>query len=95
LLSQPDVDKENVDYVWISGQLLSITLASMATTVSSTSNFLLDFASRPEYWDDLLEEQEKFNPNDKLTDLDQISKMEKLDSFVKEVFRLNGSVCKY
>lgn len=66
----------------------------MSTTVSSTTNFLLDFASRPEYWDDLLEEQEKFNPNDKLTDLDQISKMEKLDSFLKEALRLTGNVCK-
>ncbi|EXX55456.1 sterol 14-demethylase [Rhizophagus irregularis DAOM 197198w] len=93
LLSQPGVDKENPDYVWISGYLLAITFASMSTTVSSTTNFLLDFASRPEYWDDLLEEQEKFNPNDKLTDLDQISKMEKLDSFLKEALRLTGNVC--
>lgn len=94
MLSQPGVDKENPDYVWISGYLLAITFASMSTTVSSTTNFLLDFASRPEYWDDLLEEQEKFNPNDKLTDLDQISKMEKLDSFLKEALRLTGNVCK-
>jgi len=91
LLNQPGVDKENIDYVWISGQLLAITFGSMSTTVSSITNFLLDYASRPEYWNDLLEEQEKFNPNDEIIDLDQISKMEKLDSFLKESIRLSGS----
>ncbi|RIA90705.1 cytochrome P450 [Glomus cerebriforme] len=93
LLNQPNVDKENIDYVWISGQLLAITFASMSTTVTSINNFLLDYASRPEYWNSLFEEQEKINPNnDKIMNLDQLSKMEKLDSFLKESFRLSGNV---
>jgi cytochrome P450 len=95
LLSQPGINKENVDYVWISGQLLAITFAAMSTTASASTNFLLDYGSVPEYWKDLIEEQEKVNPNnDEIINLNQVSKMEKLDSFIKESFRLSGHLRK-
>jgi cytochrome P450 len=94
-LSQPYINKDDVDYVLISGQLLEITFASISTTASAAENFLLDFATKPEYWNDLLEEQEKVNPNnDREINLDQVSKMEKLDSFLKESLRLFGTLRK-
>ncbi|RIA99695.1 cytochrome P450 [Glomus cerebriforme] len=93
LLNQPGVDKENIDYMWISGQLLAITFVAISTTVTTINNFLLDLASRPEYLDSLLEEQEQINPNnDRIMDLDQISKMKRLDSFLKESLRLSGNI---
>ncbi len=91
----PEVDKKNVDYLWLSGQILGIALASIETTSMGSLDFLLDFGSKPEYWNDLLEEQEKVNPNDdKEIDLNQVTKMKKLDSFLKECFRVVGTICK-
>ena len=56
----------------------------------------LEFATRPEYWKELREEQEAIAGDlDSDLTMDRINKMEKLDSFVKESLRLRGSVREY
>jgi len=95
LLGQPDVDKTNVDYVLLSSRILVITFPVVLGTSFGTLDFLLNLGSRPEYWNDLLDEQEKVNPNhDKVIDLNQVAEMKRLDSFLKETFRVTGTTSK-
>ncbi|CAG8551562.1 977_t:CDS:10 [Paraglomus occultum] len=80
-------------YDSIACRLLILIFASIHTTTGAVTGVLNEFAARPEYWRELREEQEAIagDADSDLT-MDQINKMEKLDSFVKESFRLKGSV---
>ncbi|CAG8634162.1 1705_t:CDS:10, partial [Paraglomus occultum] len=82
-----------VQYDYIACYLLSLILAGIHTVSANVLNTLNDFAGRPEYWEDLREEQE-FIAGDVESDLSvrQVNEMKKLDSFVKESTRLVGHV---
>ncbi|PKY39546.1 cytochrome P450 [Rhizophagus irregularis] len=87
-MSQPDFDPSNVNYNYFADLLIFLIIVGIGTTGKSLANLLFDYAGRPEYWDELYEEASTFNKecNGKLA-LNDINKMIKLDSFIRESLR--------
>ncbi|CAB4383136.1 unnamed protein product [Rhizophagus irregularis] len=87
-MSQPNFDPSNVNYSYLADLLIFLIVVGIVTTGRSLANLLFDYAGRPEYWDELYEEASTFNKecNGKFT-LNDINKMIKLDSFVRESLR--------
>ncbi|RIA92953.1 cytochrome P450 [Glomus cerebriforme] len=92
-MSQSDFDSSNVNYSYLADLLIFLIVASIATTGRTMANLLFDYASRPEYWDELYEEASTINKecNGKLT-FNDINKMIKLDSFTRESLRHMGDM---
>ncbi|CAB4425030.1 unnamed protein product [Rhizophagus irregularis] len=92
-MSQPDFDPSNVNYNYLADLLFFLIVVGIVTTGRSLANLLFDYAGRPEYWDELYEEASTFNEecNGKLT-LNDINKMIKLDSFIRESLRHTGDM---
>ncbi|CAG8601487.1 25029_t:CDS:10 [Cetraspora pellucida] len=87
----PDLDPNNVDYNYIADSLGVFIFASMFTTSNRTTSALY---GRKEYWQELYQEAQEINKQrngDELTPND-INKMVKLDSFIKESFRNSDDV---
>ncbi len=76
------------DQAWI--QLLA-SLAAIHTTTLTTTNFMYDLVSRPEYLEPLREEIDIVWQMTDGLDKTSMSKLIKLDSFLKESQRLNPS----
>ncbi|CAG8464066.1 10196_t:CDS:10, partial [Scutellospora calospora] len=86
----PDLDPNHVNYVLIADSIGLIVFAAMSTTSHSASYVLYNLAGREEYWQELYEEAQEINKqcNENELTSDDIAKMVKLDSFVKESLRL-------
>ncbi|PKC52651.1 cytochrome P450, partial [Rhizophagus irregularis] len=92
-MSQPNFDPSNVNYNYLADLLFFLIVVGIVTTGRSLANLLFDYAGRPEYWDELYEEASTFNEecNGKFT-LNDINKMSKLDSFIRESLRHTGDM---
>ncbi|CAG8447622.1 12958_t:CDS:10 [Funneliformis caledonium] len=92
-MSNPDFDSTNVDYQKLANLIAFMIIVGIITTGRSAVNLLYDYASRPEYWDELYEEALKIDKesNEELT-VDDVDKMKKLDSFVRESLRHTSDI---
>ncbi|CAG8648820.1 4381_t:CDS:2, partial [Scutellospora calospora] len=90
----PDLDPNHVDYVHIANAIGSFIIAAMGTTTSSGARALYDLATRKEYWQELYQEAQEINKqcNGNELTIDDIAKMVKLYSFVKESLRFTSRV---
>ncbi|CAG8662757.1 11341_t:CDS:2, partial [Paraglomus occultum] len=80
-----------IHYDCITCYMLTLIWASIHTTSMNLLGTLNDYAGRPEYWNDLRKEQEAVAGGlDFDLTMQQIDRMEKLDSFIKESNRLMG-----
>ncbi|RHZ44597.1 hypothetical protein Glove_718g33 [Diversispora epigaea] len=95
-LDNPEYETKAItdDYLTkITEFLFSIVVASIHTTSRHLTSALYDFAGRPEFWDDIYEEQLRIDKecNGELTP-HHINKMVKLDSFLRESLRTFDAV---
>ncbi|CAB4392603.1 cytochrome P450 [Rhizophagus irregularis] len=94
-MEEQDFDPNNINYAAMADKLCIFIFASVHTTSRSCANAVMDLASRPEYMQELYEEQleihKKANENDILP-FEALNEMKKLDSFIRESFRLTGDI---
>lgn len=87
---------EKEDYKFLAMQQLGLGAASIHTTSQLLTNTLFDLAARPEYRDMLREEAlEVLKSFDGEWNLESISQLKKMDSFVKESQRLGSFVVSF
>ncbi|CAG8572416.1 9506_t:CDS:2 [Funneliformis caledonium] len=94
-IEEKNFDPNNIDCAAIADKLAFIIFASIITTSRSCTNAFIDLASRPEYIQELYEEQlqiAKEADKSGILPFEALDKMKKLDSFVKESLRLTGDV---
>ncbi|RIB29030.1 cytochrome P450 [Gigaspora rosea] len=87
----PDLDPNNVNYEYIVDSFCGIIVSSMGTTLNSASSVLYDLVKRKQhFWQELYQEAQEINKqcNENELTIDDIARMIKLDSFVKESLRL-------
>ncbi|CAG8706070.1 16475_t:CDS:2, partial [Funneliformis mosseae] len=88
-------DTNNINYNAIANKMALFIFVSIHSTSGACTNALIDLACRPEYMQELYEEQlEVHKEADKngILPLKALDKMKKLDSFVKESLRLVGDI---
>ncbi|CAG8814137.1 23685_t:CDS:2, partial [Racocetra persica] len=79
-----------VDVEKVTDYIIDIIFAAIHTTSQTITNVLYEYGARPEYWKELLEENERISCEVKdgyLTRQD-VKKMIKLDSFIRETLRI-------
>ncbi|RIB10317.1 cytochrome P450 [Gigaspora rosea] len=75
------------------GVLYMIVFVSISTTSRAFSFALFDYGGRPELWNELYEEQLKIhNESNGYLSIEDVDKMVKLDSFLKESFRYSTDI---
>ncbi|KAG9284938.1 hypothetical protein G9A89_006316 [Geosiphon pyriformis] len=85
-------EKENINYNHMAIHIYILAFSSIFTTSLKLTNAIIDYAAETDYQKELLEEQDKIAKEfgtDGFPALDQIEKMVKLDSFLKESIRYN------
>ncbi|CAG8711423.1 9047_t:CDS:2, partial [Dentiscutata heterogama] len=89
----PDLNPNNVDYNFIVDLIGLFIFTSMSSTPNFASYILYEMAKRKEYWQELYQEAQEINKqcNGKLK-ADDLDKMVKLDSYIKEALRLNSNL---
>jgi len=94
-MEEEDFDPNNVNYAAIADKMGVFIFASIYSTSKSCTNTFIDLASRPEYMQELYEEQlqvQKDAREDGVLPSESLEKMKKLDSLIKESFRLAGDI---
>ncbi|CAG8800938.1 36088_t:CDS:2, partial [Racocetra persica] len=89
----PDLDPNNVNYNYIANAICVFVVAAMGTTSNGATCAL--YERKQQYWEELYQEAQEINKqcNGNELTVDDIARMVKLDSFVKESLRLSsGSV---
>ncbi|PKY57052.1 cytochrome P450 [Rhizophagus irregularis] len=96
IIEQEDIDDlNNVNYLSLADKLLLFLFASIHTTSNGCANALMDLASRPQYMQELYEEQlevHKEADENGLLPFEALDNMKKLDSFIRESLRLTGHI---
>ncbi|CAG8804016.1 24103_t:CDS:10 [Gigaspora margarita] len=89
----PDLNPNKVDYNLIIDTIVLFIFAAMSSTSRFSSYILYELAKRKEYWEKLYQEAQEINKqcNGKLKSED-LAKMVKLDSFIKETSRLSNNL---
>ncbi|CAG8598077.1 25166_t:CDS:10 [Cetraspora pellucida] len=91
----PDLDPNNVNYNYIAEAIGRLVFVSMGTTSGGATRALYDLIDKKkEYWQVLRQEAQEINKQCNGNELtsDDIAKMVKLDSFVKESLRLSNGI---
>ncbi|KAF0520796.1 cytochrome P450 [Gigaspora margarita] len=86
----PDLDPNNVNYDYIADSIGKMIFSAMSSTFSGTRRVLYDLVKRKQhFWQELYHEAQEINKQCNRNELtiDNIDKMIKLDSFVKESLR--------
>ncbi|CAG8676944.1 16180_t:CDS:2, partial [Gigaspora rosea] len=86
----PDLDPNNANYDNIADVICRIIFSAMATTSNGASRVLYDLVKRKQhFWQELYQEAQEINKqcNGNELTIDDIARMIKLDSFVKESLR--------
>ncbi|KAF0512131.1 cytochrome P450 [Gigaspora margarita] len=86
----PDFNPNNINYDYIADGIGRLIFASIATTSSSATQVLYDLIERKQlYWQELYQEAQEINKqcNGNELTFNDIARMVKLDSFVKESLR--------
>ncbi|CAG8588925.1 5808_t:CDS:2, partial [Gigaspora margarita] len=96
LLSEPNYKTDVIDDKYMDdlfGQLYSIVFAAINTTSKNLALALFDYGGRPEFWDEIYEEQLKIhNESNGILSTEDVHKMVKLDCFIKESFRYSTDI---
>jgi cytochrome P450 len=95
-MDEETFDSNDINYAEILANKMALFIfASIHATSRSCANVMMDLASRPEYMQELYEEQleihKKANENGILP-FGAVDEMKKLDNFVKESLRLTGDI---
>jgi len=88
-------DPNNVDYQFIADRICVLIFVSIHTTSRACANSVMDLASRPEYMQELYEEQlevHKEADENGILPFEALGNMKKLDSFIRESLRLTGTI---
>ncbi|CAG8666346.1 7366_t:CDS:2, partial [Gigaspora rosea] len=91
----PDLDPNHVNYHYIVDAIGGFIFAAMGTTANGATRALYDLVERKQkYWQELYQEAQEINKQCNGNELtsDDIAKMVKLDSFVKETLRLSSGI---
>ncbi|CAG8722346.1 16304_t:CDS:2, partial [Dentiscutata heterogama] len=90
----PDLNPNNVNYDFIVDAISCFIFVAMGATVKVVTPVLYDLAKRKQYWHELYQEAQEINKQCNGNELtsDDIAKMVKLDSFVKESLRLSANL---
>ncbi|GBB96360.1 hypothetical protein RclHR1_27360001 [Rhizophagus clarus] len=94
-MEEPFFNPKNIDYEAITNRLSIFIFAAIHTTAKSVTNAVVDLASRPEYMRELYEEQleiHKKADENGILPYDSLNEMKKLDSFLRESFRMTGDI---
>ncbi|GBC31052.1 cytochrome P450 [Rhizophagus irregularis] len=94
-MEEDDFDPNNVDYPFIADKLGAFIFVSIHTTSRTCANVVIDLASRPEYMQELYEEQlevHKEADENGILPFEALNNMKKLDSFIRESLRLTGFI---
>ncbi|RIB01427.1 cytochrome P450 [Gigaspora rosea] len=96
LLSESNYKTDVIDDKYMDdlfGQLYAIVFAAINTTTKSLALALFDYGGRPEFWDEIYEEQLKIhNESNGILSTEDVHKMVKLDCFIKESFRYSTDI---
>ena len=95
MMEEEGFDPNNVNYPLMADRMCILIFASMHTTSMNCANTIMDLASRPEYMQELYEEQlevHKEADENGILPIEALNRMKKLDSFVREALRLNGMI---
>ncbi|PKK70759.1 cytochrome P450 [Rhizophagus irregularis] len=93
IIEQENIDFNNVNYPSLADKMLLFLFASIHTTSNGCANALMDLASRPQYMQELYEEQlevHKEADENGVLPFEALDNMKKLDSFIRETLRLTG-----
>ncbi|CAB4412303.1 unnamed protein product [Rhizophagus irregularis] len=88
-------DPNNISCPYLLDRIYLIIFASIHTTAIAITNVILSLASRPEYMQELYEEQLKVHKETNVNGIipfEALSDMKKLDSFIRETLRLSVNV---
>ncbi|RIB03613.1 cytochrome P450 [Gigaspora rosea] len=91
----PNLDPNNVNYDYIADAIADFIFAALGTTNFSATRTFFDLVKRKQqYWQELYQEAREINKQCNGYELtsDDISKMVKLDSFIKESLRIAKAI---
>ncbi|CAB5200668.1 unnamed protein product [Rhizophagus irregularis] len=95
IIEQENIDLNNVNYSSLADKIFAFLFASIHTTSTGCANALMDLASRPQYIQELYEEQlevHKEADENGVLPFEALDNMKKLDSFIRETLRLTGHI---
>ncbi|CAB4441967.1 unnamed protein product [Rhizophagus irregularis] len=95
IIEQENIDLNNVNYASLADKIFAFLFASIHTTSTGCANALMDLASRPQYMQELYEEQlevHKEADENGVLPFKALDNMKKLDSFIRETLRLTGHI---
>jgi cytochrome P450 len=95
LMEEESFDVNNINYSVLSDKICFYIFLSVHTTSRGCANVIMDLASRPEYMQELYEEQleiHKQADENGILPFEALNEMKKLDSFVRESLRLTGNI---
>ena len=95
LMEEENFDPNNINYAALADTMCLYIFISVHSTSLTCANALMDLASRPEYIQELYEEQleiHKKADENGILPFESLNEMIKLDSFVRESLRLTGNI---
>jgi cytochrome P450 len=95
LIEEESFDPNNINYAEIADKICLFIFVSVHTTSNSCTHAIMDLASRPQYMQELYEEQleiHKQADENGILPFEALNNMKKLDSFIRESLRLSDSV---
>ncbi|CAG8690217.1 12980_t:CDS:2, partial [Ambispora leptoticha] len=91
LIEYAQKNQQKVDCSRIVSYILLLVWVAVHTTSFNFFNTLQEYAARPEYWNELFEEQQQLIMDNDADKYELLAKMHRLDSFVKESMRTFGN----
>ncbi|CAB4405691.1 unnamed protein product [Rhizophagus irregularis] len=94
-MEQKSFDPNNINYTALASNLSIFIFASIHSTSRACANVVVDLASRPEYMQELYEEQleiHKKTDENGILPFESLKEMKNLDSFIRESLRFTGDV---
>ncbi|GES74479.1 cytochrome P450 [Rhizophagus clarus] len=95
IIERDGFNPNNINYSLLSDQIFVLLFPSIHTTAGGCANLLMDLASRPQYIQELYEEQlevHKEADENGILPFEALNNMNKLDSCIRESLRLTGHI---
>jgi cytochrome P450 len=95
LIEQKNFEINNINYAALVDKIRFYIFATVHTTSRACANAMMDLASRPEYMQELYEEQleiHKQADENGILPFEALNELKKLDSFIRESLRLTGHI---
>ncbi|GBB88234.1 hypothetical protein RclHR1_14790002 [Rhizophagus clarus] len=97
-MEEESFDTKNIDYEAMASKICTLIFVSNHTTSRACANVVVDLASRPEYMQELYEEQleiHKQADENGILPYESLNEMKKLDSFIRESIRSTGDIATF